>query len=104
MIMKARGEWWVHGVIPLALLHAALYLTLQARPGGIAPLLWRVGPILLVLLASGLLAAAFWSSLRNKHTLNRRRAACLAALFLLVMATGAYRTYPSSYDDKPSAV
>lgn len=102
--MKATGEWWIHGVIPLALLHAALFLTLQARPGRIAPLLWRTGPILLVMLASVLLAAAFWSSLRNRHTLNRRRATALAALFLLVMATGAYRTYPSSYDDKPSAV
>ncbi len=102
--MKAWSEWWIHGVIPLALLHAALVLTLQARPGRIAPLLWKAGPILLVILASVLLAAAFLSSLRNRHTWNRRRAAALAALFLLVMATGTYRTYPSSYDDKPSAV
>jgi murein DD-endopeptidase MepM/ murein hydrolase activator NlpD len=102
--MKARSEWWIHGVIPLALLHAALFLTLQARPGRVAPLLWRAGPILLALLASVLLAAAFVSSLRNRHVWTWRGTAGLAALFFLVMATGAYRTYPSSYDNKPSAV
>jgi hypothetical protein len=102
--MKARREWWIHGVIPLAVLHAALFLTLQARPGRIAPVLWKAGPILLVILASGLLAAALLSSLRSRHTWTRRRAAGLASLILLVMATGAYRTYPSSYDDKPSRV
>src|SRR5688572_14441417 len=102
--MKSRSEWWIHGVIPLAVLHAALFLTLQVRPGRIAPGLWKTGPLLLVILASVVLAAALLSSLRNRHSWSRRRAAGLAALSLLVMATGAYRTYPSSYDDKPSGV
>src|SRR5688572_13172562 len=102
--MRARSEWWIRGVIPLAMLHAALFLTLQARPGRIAPVLWKAGPISLVILTSVLLAAAFWSSLRNRYTWSRRRAAGLVALFVLVMATGAYRTYPSSYDHKPSRV
>ena len=102
--MKVGTGWWIHGVIPLAVLHAALFLTLQSRPGRIARMLWEVGPILLVLLASVLLATALLSSLRNRHTWSRRQAAGLAGLFLLVMATGAYRTYPSSYDNKPSGV
>jgi murein DD-endopeptidase MepM/ murein hydrolase activator NlpD len=104
MVMKAGSEWWTRGVIALAVLHAALFLTLQARPGRIAPVLWMAGPISLVIVASMLLAAALLSSLRNRHTWSRRRAAWLAALFVLVMTTGAYRTYPSSYDDKPSRI
>lgn len=104
MLMKVSSDWWIYGVIPLALLHVTLFLTLQARPGRIAPVLWTLGPSLLVISAAALLAAALRSSSRSRHTWSRRRAAGLAALFLLVIATGAYRTYPSSYDDKPSVV
>jgi hypothetical protein len=42
----------------LAVLHAALFLTLQARPGRIAVTLWRWGPPALIAAAAALLATA----------------------------------------------
>ena len=103
-VMNTGGEWWIRGVVPLALLHAALYLTLLLRPGRIAPLLWNAGPVLLVILATALLAAGLASSLRGGRVWSPRSAAALATVFLLVMLSAAFRTYPSSHDGRPSSI
>jgi murein DD-endopeptidase MepM/ murein hydrolase activator NlpD len=66
--------------------------------------LWNVGPVLLVILSTALLAVGLASSLRGGHAWSRRGAAGLVTVLLLVLLSAGFRTYPSSYDDRPSAV
>jgi murein DD-endopeptidase MepM/ murein hydrolase activator NlpD len=99
-----RTEWWIYGVVPLAVLHLALFITLQSRPGRAALVLWTWGPPSIVIAAALLLASALVAALRNRHTWSARRVAALAGLCALVVSMGAYRTYPSSHDDVPSTV
>ena len=98
------GDWWIYGVVPLAALHLALILTLRARPGGFAPLLWNLGPPVLLLATIMLLLLVMDSAVRRRVTWSGRRIAGLAGLCLLVAASGLYRTYPSSHDSTPSPV
>ena len=99
-----RSDWWIYGVVPLAGLHAALILTLRARPGGFAPALWSLGPPVLLLATILLMLVALSSALRRSVTWSARRIAGLGALCALSAATGLYRTYPSSHDSRPSPV
>jgi hypothetical protein len=103
----ATTQWtdrWIHGVLPLGVLHLALVLTLEARPGAAGPALFAWGPLLLVLLAAALLGAALWSAVRGGATWTMRRGAGLLGMFAVVGTMGVYGTYPSSYDFTPSAV
>jgi murein DD-endopeptidase MepM/ murein hydrolase activator NlpD len=97
------SDWWTRGVAPLAALHGSLFLTLQARPGKIAPLLWTWGPPILVLMTALLLMAAFISAMRGRGW-SRRRTAAFAGLCLLVATLPAYQTFPSAHDDHPSEI
>jgi len=97
------SDWWTRGVAPLALLHLSLILTLQARPGGIAPLLWIWGPPLLITMTAALLVAAFASALRGRSW-SRRRVAGFAGLAALLGTQPLYQTFPSAYDEMPSEV
>lgn len=97
------SDWWTHGVVPLALLHLSLFLTLQARPGGIAPLLWIWGPPLLVTMTAALLVAAFASAMRGRSW-SRRRVVGFAGLGALLGTLPLYQTFPSTYDRMPSDV
>jgi murein DD-endopeptidase MepM/ murein hydrolase activator NlpD len=103
-VPHGRGDWWIYGVLPLGVLHAVLFFTLQARPGRAGVVLWRWGPLLLILMTAALLAAALISATRSRLIWSNRRAAGLAGLLLLAGTTTLYRTYPSSYDETPSAV
>jgi murein DD-endopeptidase MepM/ murein hydrolase activator NlpD len=97
------SDWWTHGVAPLALLHLSLILTVQARPGRIAPILWIWGPPILMTVAAALLVVAFMSALRGRSW-TWRRAAGFAGLCALVGTVPVYRTFPSAYDASPSEV
>jgi murein DD-endopeptidase MepM/ murein hydrolase activator NlpD len=101
---KHLEDRWIHGVLPLGGLHAALYLTLQARPGPVAIVLWRWGPPLLVAAAAALLLAALVNALRGRQVFSWRRAAGLAGLAALLGSMGLYRTFPSEHDGTPSPV
>jgi murein DD-endopeptidase MepM/ murein hydrolase activator NlpD len=98
------GDWWTRGVAPLAILHAALYLTVQARPGAIAVPLWIWGPPLLVGATIVLLAGALLSARRTQQIWIRRRVAAFAGLAVLVGSMTLYRTFPSEHDHAPSPV
>ena len=98
------SDWWIHGVLPLAVFHLTLFLTLQARPGPLALVLWRWGPAVLVVATVPLLVTALLSAIRSRLTWSWRRAVGLAGLCALVATMSVYQTFPSSYDRMPSAV
>lgn len=98
------GDWWTRGVVPLAILHAALYLTVQSRPGAIAVPLWIWGPPILVGAAIVLLGGALLSARRTQQIWRARRVAAFAGLAVLVGSMTLYRTFPSEHDDDPSRV
>ena len=97
-------EWWLRPVPALAAAHVALAAVLWARPGLLAVYLWYLGPPILALLAIALLAGALVESFRRRAAWDRRRAAGLAGLALVVGLVPFYRTYPSSHDGRPSGV
>jgi murein DD-endopeptidase MepM/ murein hydrolase activator NlpD len=88
----------------LGVLHLALYLALQARPGMTGVVLWYLGPAVLVVLAVIVLVSVLVSARRHRATLNRTRIAGLAFVAALSAAPAFYRTYPSSHDGRPSDV
>ena len=94
----------MHGVVPLAVVNGALFVTLQARPGPIAIELWTWGPPILVAAAAVLLGAALVSARRSRQIWTWQRTAALAGLTALVGSIGLYRTFPSEHDGSPSAV
>jgi murein DD-endopeptidase MepM/ murein hydrolase activator NlpD len=98
------SDWWIYGVLPLAVLHAALFFTLQARPGQVAVVLWHWGPPAVITATAALLLVALASALHSRLTFSWRRAAGLAGLCVLIGTIGVYRTFPSAHDSKPSAV
>ncbi|MEX1127340.1 MAG: M23 family metallopeptidase [Vicinamibacterales bacterium] len=98
------SDRWIYGVAPLVALHMALVLTLRARPGGVAPALWILGPPVLLIATILLLVLALESAVRRRLAWSPRRLAGLAALCALAGANVLYRTYPSSHDATPSPV
>ena len=88
----------------LSVLHLSLYAALQARLGVISVVLWYVGPSLLAALAIVVLLRTLVAAIRNRLTWDRGRMAQLALLAALAGAPAFYRTYPSSHDNRPSAV
>jgi murein DD-endopeptidase MepM/ murein hydrolase activator NlpD len=101
---RLSGDWWLPAIGLLGVVHLALFVTLQARPGAMAIGLWRWGPPALILATAALLTLVLLSALRTRQVWDRRRAAGLMGLCLLVASAGLYRTYPSSHDDAPSSV
>lgn len=101
---RPSGDWWIHAVLPLGALHAALYFALQARPGPIAVVLWRWGPPILLTATAALLLVPLVSALRMRQTWSWRRALGLLGACALVATLGLYRTFPSEHDGNPSAI
>jgi murein DD-endopeptidase MepM/ murein hydrolase activator NlpD len=89
-------------VPPLAALQLGLFVTLRARPGPLAIVLWKWGLPLLLAANALLLVAALVSALWGRQTVSWRRAAGLAGLSVLVATATTYRIYPSSHDNAPS--
>jgi hypothetical protein len=88
----------------LAAIDAAFLVLVHARPGLVSVALWYLFPVPLALACAVLLAFAFWRSWRQREVPNRRQVEAFAALGLVAASLGAFRTYPSSHDDRPSDV
>ena len=97
-------DGWVRLVPGLVALHLALLLTLRARPGHLALWIWYAGPIVLAVVTAGLLVASLRSAHRWKHGVNHWQLLAYAGLIAVVATLPIYDPYPSSYDERPSAV
>ena len=97
-------DGWVRIAGVVVVLHAALLLTLWARPGRIALWIWYAGPIALAVVTAGLLVASLRSARRWKHGVNPWQVLGYAGLMTVVFTLPVYDPYPSSYDDRPSCV
>lgn len=101
-----RLEWWHYVVCVLALLQIAFFLIPQTRPGLLGVVCWMLGSDRLLwmgIAALLLLCGLAWSAWRRPFWSWRRVGGYLAILALAISPL-AFRTYPSSYDDKPSSV
>ena len=98
------SDWWIHGVVPLALLHLLLYLSLEARLGPFALTLWRWGPACLIVIAAGLLLCALASATFSHRVWSWHRALALGGLCGIVLTLGGSRTFPSVHDAAPSDI
>ena len=97
-------DLWIYSVPVLLGMHAALAATLHSRPGLPAVLLWLLGPPAITLCAIGVLLYALLQSYRRRSTWSRWRIAGFLGLGTVAALPLAYRVYPSSRDDHPSAV
>jgi hypothetical protein len=88
----------------LALVHAAVLAILHPRPGLLAVALWYVEPPLVTTGAAVLLASAFMRSRRHREGPTARELIGYLTLAALIGSLVAFRTYPSSFDDRPSEV
>jgi murein DD-endopeptidase MepM/ murein hydrolase activator NlpD len=98
------ADSWVRATFALALVHAAALATVHARPGLTAAVLWYVEPPLMALAAAMLLAVALLRSRRARKPPTAGQLAGYLTLAALVGSLAAFRTYPSSLDDRPSNV
>jgi murein DD-endopeptidase MepM/ murein hydrolase activator NlpD len=98
-----RADWWVRAAVTLAVAHAAWLSVVYARPGLPGVVLWLAAPPIVALVTVALLVVGLWRAIRRQ-----RLAPAHLAVYLLLggaLATIALvRTYPSAYDDQPSAV
>lgn len=101
---KHWSDWWMHGVLPLAVCHLAFFAAMWLRPGRPALMLWRWGPPALIAASVGLLLAALCAGLWGRLAWNARRLAALVCLGGLVVAVSLFREFPSAHDGRPSAV
>ena len=99
----ARVDWWVRASCALAVAQAVILAVAHARPGLAGVVLWFVGPPLVVLTAAGLLAVAFARTLRRRPV-SRLHLAVYLLLGCVVASVVLVRSYPSSYDARPSDV
>ena len=97
-------DWWIWCVPLVVALHVTILVALEARLGRIGVVLWSVGPPLLIVMIAGLLVAALLSSIRRRDSWTRWRLLGYAGLLAVAATLPVYETYPSSYDDHPSAV
>jgi hypothetical protein len=98
------SDWWIVGLPIVAALDLTLYVTLRSRPGALAAWLWLWAPSTLMAAIALLLGGALISALRAGRTWTWYRGAAFVGTVMLVPTVTAYLTYPSSYDDRPSAV
>ncbi len=105
MEQRARtADSWVRATLALAVLHAAVLAILQARPGLLAVVLWYVEPPLVALAGAMLLAFALIRSRGRRDGPTRGQLIGYLTLAALVGSLVAFRTYPSSHDNRPSDV
>lgn len=105
MEQRARtADSWVRATLALAVLHAAVLAIMQARPGLLAVVLWYVEPLLMALAAAMLLALALIRSRRRREAPTPGQLFGYLTLAALIGSLVAFRTYPSSHDDRPSDV
>ncbi len=104
-VPRARAEPWAPIAYALLLILGALFAYLALRPGGRGPLwVWRSGRDLCFLAALlTLLCMIAWSSF-HRPFLRRSRVIALLALVLVIGVTPFQLPFPSSHEDRPSAV
>ena len=95
---------WVRVAAGVVVSHVGLLLALRARPGHVALWLWYAGPIVLALATAGLLVASLRSAHRWKHGANVWHLLGYAGLITVIVTLPVYDPYPSSHDERPSAV
>ncbi|MDW8265869.1 MAG: M23 family metallopeptidase [Gemmataceae bacterium] len=104
--MARHLEWWHYVVCLLVLLQIAFFLIPQTRPGLLGVVCWWFGSDRLLWLgitALLLLCALGWS-VWHRPFWSWWRAGGYLAIVALTISPLAFRTYPSSFDDKPSSV
>jgi hypothetical protein len=99
-------EWWHYVVCLLVLFQIGFFLIPQTRPGLLGAVCWLFGSdrvlwtgISVLLLLCGL-AWSVW----HRPFWTWWRAGGYLAIIALAISPLAFRTYPSSFDDKPSSV
>ena len=98
-------DTWVRATLALVVVHLGVLAVVHARPGRIGAILWYVHPPFVALAAVSLLAIAFFRTLRRRqHGPRGDELTAYALLAALVVSVGIFRTYPSSYDDRPSNI
>jgi hypothetical protein len=102
--MPRAADRWLRASIGLAIVHVVFLGVVSARVGFPALVLWNVARPLLALSAAALLAIALVRAWRRREGPNARTLAGLAAIGLVIASLSVVRTYPSSYDDRPSTV
>jgi imidazolonepropionase-like amidohydrolase/murein DD-endopeptidase MepM/ murein hydrolase activator NlpD len=98
-----RLDWWVRAAAGLAVAQGAILGVAHLRPGLAGVVLWFLGPPLVALTAAVLLAIAFVRTLK-RHPIRREHLAAFLVLWLAMASLAVVRTYPSSYDTRPSEV
>lgn len=101
---RRTPDTWLCAALALAAFQATLLGIVHARPGLVAVVLWYVGPVVAGLAAAALLAVALVRSWRQREVPGRHTLAGFGVLALVVVSLASFRTYPSSHDDRPSAV
>ncbi len=104
MRLPCLSDPWLRATAAVAVAHVLFVASVLARPGLPAVVLWLVAPLLLGLAGAALLAVAFLRSWRHRWMPARRQLAGLVALVAVIGSLAAFRTYPSSYDARPSQV
>jgi murein DD-endopeptidase MepM/ murein hydrolase activator NlpD len=99
-----RIDIWIVAAFFLLALHIAVLVVLQSRPGVLGVVLWYLAPPLITIVAICVLIGALIQTIRRRLTWSPWRAAGYGSLALVVAMPLAYRKYPSSRDDHPSAV
>lgn len=97
-------DYWRRSALVLAIVQATFLVFVHARPGRLAVVLWWVGPVVIALSASILLAIAFVRSVRRRDLPNARQLEGFAALAVVIVSLVLFRTYPSSHDNQPSRI
>jgi hypothetical protein len=108
------SDRWLRTIAAVAIADVLLLAVAYARVGLAAALVWYLAPPAIALAAAVLLASAlvrFWRargparrSLGEGGLPDRRQLLGLGLLALVVVSLGMFRTYPSSYDRRPSQV
>lgn len=101
---KKKIESWMWGVPVLLVLSAIFYLTLQSRPGILGVGIFYLASSIVAFLAIILLVWGLIRSFTRRPFFSPWRLTGFAGLILLCFTDIFYKTYPSSYDDKPSEV
>ncbi len=101
-----RLEWWHWAAGLLIAIQLGLYVTVQVRPGTLGLVAWYLGSdaFLWWLALALLVLGAAITALVRRPVFTRWRAIGVALLVVLASLPLAYRSYPSSYDDRPSEV
>jgi hypothetical protein len=103
---RRRLEWWHYAALLLIAVQAALCAGLQTRPGAAGVVFWYLASDVLLWWGLTLLVAiaAAITAIVRRPILTRWRAMGGLLLALLVALPLAYRSYPSSHDERPSEI